>query len=100
MKTTDDQPGSGLSARNSLRPANFFFNAPDAHLVQIAGDFNHWSAVPMQRRMDGWWHIQLLLCHGHHRYRFLVDGKPALDPSATGIERDESGQQFSLIAVS
>ena len=67
--------------------------------MQIAGDFNHWVAVPMQRRVDGWWHIQLLLCHGHHQYRFVVDGKSMLDPAATGTGHDETGEKTSLIAV-
>ena len=34
----------------------------------------------MQRRDDGWWFIQIMLPHGHHQYRFLVDDKPVLDP--------------------
>lgn len=54
----------------------------------------------MRRRVDGWWHVQVFLCHGHHQYRFLVDGKPELDPTATGVDRDERGEHVSLIAVS
>ena len=54
----------------------------------------------MHRQVDGWWCIQVLLCHGHHLYRFLVDGKPMLDPQATGVGRDERGEQVSLVAVS
>ena len=99
MKISDSSTGR-LSAHNSHRSANFFCNAPAAHLVQIVGDFNHWIAVPMQRRPDGWWHIQLLLCHGHHQYRFVVDGKPVLDPAATGTGRDEAGERASMVAVS
>jgi hypothetical protein len=48
----------------------------------------------------GWWLAKVQLCHGHHQYRFLVDGKPMLDPHATGIARDERGEQVSLLAVS
>jgi 1,4-alpha-glucan branching enzyme len=88
------------SAHNSLRPINFFCEAPRAKSVLIAGDFNHWKPVPMQRRVDGWWCTQILLCHGHHQYRFLVDGKPRLDSAATGVARDDAGEQVSLIAVS
>jgi len=100
MNAPSDKSTGGLSARHSLRPTHFFCNAPKAQLVKIAGDFNHWCAVPMQRRPDGWWHIELLLCHGHHHYRFDVDGKPELDPAATGTGRDENGAQTSLVAVS
>lgn len=54
----------------------------------------------MEHRADGWWYVQLTLCHGHHQYRFIVDGKPMLDPSASGVGRDEHGEQVSLVAVS
>lgn len=101
MNTLHDNPARELySARNSLRPINFFCDAPKAQSVQISGDFNHWFPVPMHRRVDGWWYVQVLLCHGHHRYRFVVDGKPRLDPQATGIGRDQHGEQVSLVAVS
>jgi hypothetical protein len=40
------------------------------------------------------------LSHGHHQYRFLVDGKPMLDPQAMGIARNEQNEQVSLVAVS
>jgi len=54
----------------------------------------------MERRADGWWYVQITLCHGHHQYRFIVDGKPMLDPSASGVGRDENGEEVSLVAVS
>jgi 1,4-alpha-glucan branching enzyme len=101
MNSATNKPvGDAYSAHNSLKPTNFYCNAPNAHSVQIEGDFNHWFAVPMHRRVDGWWHIQILLCHGHHQYRFLIDGKPALDAAATGVGRDEVGEKVSLVAVS
>ena len=44
---------------------------------------------------------QLLeLHHGHHRYLFVADGEPKLDPNATGIVRNERNERVSLIAVS
>ncbi|MGD0615850.1 MAG: glycoside hydrolase family 13 [Verrucomicrobiota bacterium] len=101
MNTLHEKPASErYSAHNSLRPISFFCDAPRAKVVQIVGDFNRWLPIPMHRRVDGWWHVQALLCHGHHHYRFLVDGKPMLDPAATGVGRDERGEQVSLIAVS
>ena len=55
-----------------------------ARVVQLAGDFNHWHPILMERREDGWWFIQIWLPHGHHQYRFLADGEPMLDLHATG----------------
>jgi hypothetical protein len=54
----------------------------------------------MQRQIDGWWFLQVPLRHGHHRYVFLVDDKPTLDPRATGVTHDEQIGDASLLAVS
>jgi len=41
----------------------------------------------------------VLLTHGHHQYHFLVDGKPALNPRATGVSRDQSNEEVSVVEV-
>lgn len=90
------------SAKDNVKPVNFYCAAPNAKHVCLVGDFNNWSpaAAPMERRFDGWWFLQVLLPHGHHRYRFLVDGKPVLDPKASGVTFDERKERVSLVAVS
>jgi 1,4-alpha-glucan branching enzyme len=88
------------SAENSDKPVNFYCAAPNAKSVEVVGDFNNWHPLPMRRTIDGWWFSQIQLCHGHHQYRFLVDGNPMLDPHATGVAHDEHDEQVSLIAVS
>jgi 1,4-alpha-glucan branching enzyme len=93
-------PNQLYSARNSLRPTNFFCSAQNAKAVGLAGDFNKWHPIPMHRRVDGWWFIQVELPHGHHQYHFLVDGQPKLDPQASGTDCDSNGRPVSLVAVS
>lgn len=90
------------TANRPLHRVNFFFDAPEAQAVQLVGDFNGWDATanPMHRSPDGRWMIGLELPHGHHRYRFVVDGQPALDPKANGITRNDVNEPVSLIAVS
>lgn len=103
MKTVpESSPIQAYSAHNSVKPIHFFCEAPYARAVFLVGDFNNWdpNAWPMERRVDGWWYIQVPLCHGHHRYYFLVDGQPMLDPQATGVTRDAKGEEVSLVAVS
>jgi 1,4-alpha-glucan branching enzyme len=101
MNAVYEKPTAGLySARNSLKPINFYCASPRAQLVQIAGDFNHWQPMPMHKQVDGLWFVQVLLAHGHHLYHFLVDGRPTLDPQALGTARDGSNQPVSLVAVS
>jgi len=101
MNAIDDKcAGQRYSARNTLKPINFYCAAPRAKSVLIAGSFNHWHPVPMRQQVDGWWFIQVLLVHGHHQYHFLVDGQPMLDPQAAGTARDDKNQPVSLVAVS
>jgi 1,4-alpha-glucan branching enzyme len=100
MKTMEcATSASSYSARNSFKPLNFYCHAPEAKSVQLAGDFNQWKPVEMRPRPDGWWCLQVELTHGHHQYRFLVDGRPALDPQAMGVGRDEADEAVSIIAT-
>ena|SRR5579859_6300041 len=92
--------GSQPAKTGVHHPVNFFCAAPDAQQVELVGDFNHWHPLPMRRTLDGWWLATVEMSHGHHQYRFLVDGRPTLDPRAAGITRDEQGERVSLIAVS
>jgi len=94
--------GLALSGARMLKPINFYCTAPKAQTVALIGDFNGWDPAshPMQRRIDGWWFLQIPLVHGHHQYLFLVDGAPTLDPHATGASRNERYSRVSLIAVS
>jgi len=100
MNTIDETTDRELHpARTTVTPINFYCHAPQARAVQLAGDFNHWHPLPMLPRDDGWRFIQLLLVRGHHQYRFLVDGKPMLDPRAMGKGRNQLGEEVSLVAV-
>jgi 1,4-alpha-glucan branching enzyme len=95
-------PGPHHSVRKTVKPVNFVCVAPHAKHVTLVGDFNDWdpAALPLKRHVDGSWTAQVTLGHGHHHYQFLVDGKPALDPRAQGIARNEQNEKVSLIAVS
>jgi 1,4-alpha-glucan branching enzyme len=96
------KPGAPYSVKKTLKPVNFVCVAPQAKQVTLAGDFNDWdpAALPLKRQPDGSWTGQITLGHGHHHYRFMVDGKATLDPRAQGIARNEQNEKVSLIAVS
>ena len=104
MNTTQKPPDNERNeynlTRHPVKPVKFYCAAPRAGSVALAGDFNRWHPLPMQQLVDGWWFAQVDLRHGHHRYRFLVDGNPVLDPQAVGMARDEHDEQVSLLAVS
>jgi len=44
--------------------------------------------------------VEVRPAHGHHRYLFLVDGVPTLDPQATEAARNKNSANTSVIAVS
>jgi len=90
------------SASRTRHHVDFFCNAPEARNVRLVGDFNAWDldATPMHRLPDGRWMASLELHHGHHSYRFVVDGTPTLDPKASGVARNNRNERVSLIAVS
>jgi 1,4-alpha-glucan branching enzyme len=103
MNTILEAPKANpYSARNTIKPINFYCAAPEAASVFLLGDFNDWNRAshPMQRRVDGWWFLQVPLTHGHHQYLFLVDGTPTLDPHATGVVQIDRYAQVSVLAVS
>jgi 1,4-alpha-glucan branching enzyme len=100
MNTTQHNHNDHISTHGQHRAVRFFCAAPKAKAVALVGDFNHWHPFPMTPSVDGWWQAQVELTHGHHQYRFLVDGEPMLDPHATGIVRDENNERASLVAVS
>jgi len=90
------------SAKRMLKPVNFFFLAPQARTVALVGDFNDWNpeVQPMHRHPDGSWSTQVQLHHGHHLYRFVVDGEHVLDPRAHGVVRHDRNGRVSVVAVS
>jgi 1,4-alpha-glucan branching enzyme len=101
MKTLEHETSNTTGwHRHSLKPINFYCLAPQAKSVQITGDFNQWTPIAMRQRADGWWYLQAELNHGHHEYRFLVDGKPTLDPHSVGSGRNAANEAVSSIAVS
>ena len=101
-KLASGAAGKLYSGKSFTKPINFFCAAPNAKAVFIAGDFNDWNPTvhPMQRSPDGNWVVQLTLTNGHHRYWFLVDGVPTLDPRAQGVSRNERNERVSLISLS
>ena len=95
-------PVNRYSAKKMAKPVNFICVAPKAKEVRLTGDFNGWdpAGCPMIRQPDGAWLVQVLLHHGHHQYRFMVDGKPVLDSQAYGMGTNQKGERVSIVAVS
>ena len=80
----------------------FRISAPEATVVNIAGQFNGWSpeATEMTKGEDGVWTVTLALKTGAlHRYKYLIDGFWIPDPENPDCEPDGCGGYNSIIDV-
>jgi hypothetical protein len=75
-------------------------DVPDAGGVSIAGDFNNWNAVPMQR--DGFdWIVRLPLGPGTYHYTFRsASGEWFVPASTAGRREDGFGGYVAVLVVS
>ncbi|MCS1407328.1 MAG: 1,4-alpha-glucan branching enzyme GlgB [Verrucomicrobia subdivision 3 bacterium] len=94
--------GQRYSAKNTVVPVSFMCAAPEAQSVSVIGDFNGWNptANQMKRHPDGSWQSSFPVHSGHHRYQFLIDGVPHLDPQAQGVVKLDDEAKASLLSVS
>lgn len=78
----------------------FTLAAPEAHLVQLAGDFNEW--VPDGSEMEfssGVWRKMVALAPGRYRYRYVVDGRWQADPLNSSAAPSPYGDYDSVIVL-
>jgi 1,4-alpha-glucan branching enzyme len=77
------------------RKTPFIFFAPEAKLVSLVGNFNHWDelANPMKKNKTGEWKTSLALEPGVYQYRFLVDGTWESDPLCDACVPNEFGSR-------
>lgn len=88
----------------------FRYYSPSARTVQVAGDWNNWSAGDagtgevlvglMEKGEKGVWSVPVDLPPGRHRYWFVVNetGR-VLDPANPRITEDPWGGKASLCIV-
>lgn len=89
-----------LPAEPELKPFEFKHKAPRAKSVELVGDFNAWKPglLKMKRRSDGLWTLVVPVRPGAHKYLFLDDGQPVVDPSAQTADGPE-GRRVSVRTV-
>ena len=79
----------------------FVVYLPDAGQAAIAGSFNGWQALPMQKAgPQGYWEISIDLAPGEYRYSFILDdGRRVADPTVWAREKDDFGAENSIVDV-
>jgi anti-sigma factor RsiW len=89
-------------APDTVHIVRFVLTDAQASQVTLVGDFNGWSreATPLvPSEVEGRWIVDVVLPAGRHEYAFLVDGERwVTDPSAV-TQRDEFGQESSVVRI-
>jgi hypothetical protein len=67
--------------------------------VAIAGDWNGWSAQPLERVDEHRWRARLVLSPGLHRFTLLDPDGNAFVPPGVTAEPDEFGTMTAFLAV-
>jgi chromosome partitioning protein len=107
-ETVEQEENIGRDTLNIYAPAAapiqtkdgvlFTLKSPEAHSVQLAGDFNSW--MPEGNEMEfsnGVWQKMLALAPGRYRYRYVVDGRWQKDPLNSSVENSPFGDQNSVL---
>jgi hypothetical protein len=70
-----------------------------AQRLEIAGDWNGWVPLPLERRGRDSWSVELALPPGIHRYSLVVDGATWTVPEGVPTQPDDFGGQVALLVV-
>jgi chromosome partitioning protein len=100
-RTTDEKIADFYGVRRVNGSICFAARFERARSVQIAGDFNNWSAVstPMVSDHQGRWSAALPLKAGRYQYRLVVDGQWVTDPHNTYVETNQFGELNNVVEV-
>ena len=93
-------PRDDRAPEPELKPFEFKHKAPKAKSVELVGDFNAWKPglLKMKRGDRGLWTLVVPLRPGPHKYLFIDDGEPKVDPS-TGTADGPEGRRVSVRTV-
>jgi hypothetical protein len=74
--------------------------APEAQVVEVAGEWNGWRPVPAKRGANGVWYADLDIPAGEYRYAFHIDGKEWRVPEGAVATEDGFGGRSAWLTVS
>jgi hypothetical protein len=81
------------------RAVRFVVRAPDAGLVEIAGDFTDWQAMALAKGTTGVWEVVVRVPSGIHRIAVRVDGGPWTAPAGARRADDDFGGEVGIFVV-
>jgi len=94
------RPATASRPRLTIDGVVFSLQAPEAHRVQLVGDFNGWTADDTDMEPAGpIWTRVLKLQPGRYRYRYIVDGQWQCDPLNELCEPTPFGGDNSVLEL-
>ncbi len=72
--------GGWARAEDQEAAVTLTYLGPNAKAVGVAGEFNNWRILPLDRSADGVWTKTLHLRPGQYAYKLVVDDEWILDP--------------------
>jgi anti-sigma factor RsiW len=101
LRTRAPAPGGETPGGDAAMTVRFRFEAPKAHRVAVAGDFNEWAVdrhALEDTDGDGVWKAVVRLPPGRYAYMFVVDdGQWIADPNARTFRDDGFGQKNAIL---
>jgi len=67
--------------------------------IELAGDFNDWQPVPLERTSPRFWQLREDLSPGVHRVSIRIDGAQWMAPPGLPPQKDEFGRSFGMFIV-
>ena len=75
------------------------FVVPGASNVAIAGEWNDWTPVALERVDETRWRANLALSQGAHRFSLVVDGRRWIVPPGVASLPDDMGGRVGLLII-
>ena len=77
----------------------FYYYGTTGQTVYVTGDFNYWDPFMyrLHEESPGEYMLSLPVEPGLHAYRYVVDGKPLLDPLNPSVGLDTEGNRASRV---
>jgi len=96
------RPVKRFRAEGAPAPApgytRLLMHAPDAHHVEVAGDWNKWIPATATRAANGVWYADVALTPGTYRYGFRVDGRWEVPEDAVTVD-DGYGGHSAVVQI-
>jgi hypothetical protein len=73
--------------------------APNAHAVEIMGDFTSWHPISLENVGGGWWSASLGIPQGIHELNMRIDGGKWIIPPGLPAKTDEFGGSVGVLIL-